>query len=228
MSKCEQCIIRQLNALKAMNTEELKVLSQQKVTKRIKKGELIFDEGEKLNGVFCVRNGVSKLSKLSANGKDQIVKLAAKGEILGQRSVIAEECSNLSATAVDDMDVCYIPKDLIVDSVRNNPSFAVEMLKKLALDLKDADDVIVNMSQKNVKQRIAETLLYIHHNYGNDREGYFVLVLSRENIANIVGTATESAIRIISDFKKLELIKTSGKRIGVADIKGLERIAEGL
>lgn len=228
MSRCEQCIVRQLNAMRAMNKEELKEITHAKVTRKIKKGEIIFDEGEKLNGVFCVKNGVSKLSKLSPNGKDQIVKLAAKGEVLGHRSVIAEEHTNLSATAVDDMEVCYIPKENIINSIRNNSGFAVEMLKRLAHDLKDADDVIVNMSQKNVKQRIAVTFLYIKSNFGEDEEGFLLLTLSRENIANIVGTATESAIRIISEFKKEEWIRTSGKKIGIIDEKKLSTLSRGI
>ena len=112
-TRCESCIIRQFNALKAFSKEELKVISDNKITKDFKKGEQIFKEGEKLNGVFCVRDGASKLSKLSENGKHQIVKIAKKGEILGQRSVVADEQTNLSATALNDTSMCYIPKQLI-------------------------------------------------------------------------------------------------------------------
>src|SRR5690606_41575515 len=108
MSRCENCIIRQFNSLRAMSKEELKRVSDTKTTKILKKGESIFGEGEKLNGGFCVREGVSKLSKLSPNGKDQIIKLASKCSVLGQRSVIAEEISSLSATAVNDMAVSLI------------------------------------------------------------------------------------------------------------------------
>lgn len=228
MSKCEQCIIRQLNAMRAMDKEELKEVTHAKVIRKIKKGETIFEEGEKLNGVFCVRKGVSKLSKLSSNGNDQIVKLVAKGEVLGQRSVIAEEYTNLSATAVDDMEVCFIPKENIIKSIRSNPSFAVEMLKQLAHDLRDADDVIVNLSQKTARQRIAVLFLYIKKHFGEDEAGFFALTLSRDNIGNVVGTATESAIRIISEFKKKGWIKTSGKKIGILDEKKLEVLSIGI
>lgn len=89
--RCENCLIRQLNALKALNKDQLKRISDSKVSKSIKKGDAIFEEGEKLNGVFCVRNGVSKLSKMSDNGNDTIIKIATRGEVLGQRSVITEE-----------------------------------------------------------------------------------------------------------------------------------------
>lgn len=225
--RCENCIVRQFNALRAMSKEELKRVSDSKITKTFKKGQSIFEEGEKLNGVYCVRDGVSKLSKLSANGKDQIVKLASKGEVMGQRSVIAEESANLSAVAVSDMEVCFIPKEGIVESLHKNPDFTVEVLRHMAHDLREADDVIVNMSQKSVKQRVAEAFLYLGENFGEDSEGFLTVTLSREDIANVVGTATESCIRIISEFKKKGYIKTSGKKIGVANEKKLRDLVEG-
>ena len=226
-SRCENCIIRQFNSLRAMTKEELKRVSDSKTTKILKKGEAIFEEGEKLNGVFCVREGVSKLSKLSSNGKDQIVKLASKGVVMGQRSVIAEELSNLSAVAVSDMEVCFIPKEGIVDALHKNPDFTVEVLRHMAHDLREADDVIVNMSQKTVKQRVAEAFLYLKNNFGEDEQRFLSVTLSREDIANVVGTATESCIRIISEFKKNNFIKTSGKKIGVVDERKLRDLVEG-
>lgn len=225
--RCENCIVRKFNALRAMSKEELKAVSDSKISRKIKKGETIFEEGEKLNGIYCVRGGVSKLAKLSPNGKDQIVKLASKGEVLGQRSVVAEENSNLSATAVSDMEMCFIPKEAIVSTLHKNPDFTYEVLRHMAHDLREADDVIVNMSQKTVKERIAEALLYMMNNFGEDQEGYLALVLSREDIANVVGTATESCIRILSEFKKQGLIKTSGKRMAILEARKLQDLADG-
>lgn len=210
-----------------MSKEDLKQVSDSKKTRHVKKGETLFKEGEKLGGVFCVRDGVSKLSKLSPNGKDQIVKLATKGQVMGQRSVISEESTNLSAVAVSDMDVCFIPKESILTSLSKNPDFTLEVLRHMAHDLREADDVIVNMSQKTVKQRIAEAMLYLN-NFGQDPDGYFLLTLSREDIANVVGTATESAIRILSEFRKEGIVKASGKRLGIGNLQRLKELAEGL
>ncbi|EAR16056.1 transcriptional regulatory protein [Robiginitalea biformata HTCC2501] len=226
-SRCENCIVRKFNSLKAMSKEELKAVSDSKVSRKIKKGEIIFDEGEKLAGVYCVRDGVSKLSKLSENGKDQIVKLASKGQVLGQRSVVAEESANLSATAVNDMEICFIPREAITDTLHKNPEFSYEVLQTMAHDLREADDVIVNMSQKSVKQRIAQALLYLRENFGEDGEGYLLLVLSREDIASVVGTATESCIRMLSELRKEGLIKTSGKRLSITDARKLKSLADG-
>lgn len=224
MSKCQQCIIKQFNSIKALTDVELLRISDCKTSKSFKKGEVIFKEGDALNGVYCIRNGACKLSKLSANGKDQIVKLVVKGDMLGQRSVVSGECANLSAIALDDIELCFIPKAEIVKNLHENTNFSFEMLKLMALDLKLADDIIVNMAQKSVKQRLAETLIYLHDNFGVDDNGMLNVILSREDFAGIVGTATESAIRVLSQFKKNGLIATSGKQIKIEAIEELSRV----
>ncbi|AUS06075.1 Crp/Fnr family transcriptional regulator [Pseudotamlana carrageenivorans] len=224
MGKCEQCIIKQFNSLKALTKDELVRISSCKTSRSIKKGEVIFEEGEVLNGVYCIKDGICKLSKLSENGKDQIVKMVVKGQLLGQRSLISEESSNLQATALNDMEVCFIPKSEIFADLQKNPKFSFEVLKDMAHDLRDSDDIIVNMAQKSVRQRLAETLLYIHENFGTNPDDTLSILLSREDYAGIVGTATESAIRVLSQFKKEGLIESVGKYIKIIDFAGLERV----
>lgn len=224
MSKCEQCIIRQFNSLKSLSKDELMKISACKTSKIYRKGEVIFDEGETLNGVFCVRDGICKLTKLSANGKDQVVKLVEKGQILGQRSLISDERTNLRATALNDMELCFIPKAQIMNDLQKNNNFTMDLLKEMADDLREADDIIVNMAQKSVRQRLAEALLDINDNFGTNPDGTLSVLLSREDYASIVGTATESAIRVLSQFKKEGLISTKGKHITIEDVEGLKRI----
>lgn len=224
MSKCEQCIARQMNSLKSMTTEELRNVSSCKTTRYYKKGDIIFDEGESLHGVYCVRSGVCKLTKLSANGKDHTVKLMGKGELLGQRSVISDERTNLSAVALNDIELCFVPKEQIVTPLHDNHNFSFDVLQNMAKDLRHAEEDIINMAQKSVKQRMAETLLYIKNSFGTDADGALNIMLSREDYASIVGTATESAIRILSQFKKEGLISTSGKHIIIKDVEGLKRV----
>lgn len=224
MSKCEQCIIRQFNSLKTLSKDELIRISGCKTSKIIRKGEVIFEEGETLNGVYCVRDGICKLTKLSANGKDQIIKLVVKGELLGQRSIVSDESANLRATALNDMEVCFIPKAEILSDLKKNPDFTLDVLQHMAHDLKEADDIIVNMAQKSVRQRLAEALIHIHDSFGTNPDGTLSVILSREDFASIVGTATESAIRVLSQFKKEGYISTIGKQIKIEDINGLSRV----
>ncbi|MBO3116130.1 Crp/Fnr family transcriptional regulator [Winogradskyella sp. DF17] len=222
MSKCESCIVREFNSLKSLSREELMRVSACKTGKIFRKGQVIFEEGETLNGVYCVKDGVCKLTKLSENGKDQVVKLVVKGGLLGKRSLVTEQKTNLSAVALNDMEMCFIPKSEIMEDLNKNPKFTMDVLKTMAHDLKESDESLVNMAQKSVKRRMAEILMYIHDNFGTDDEGYLSIVISREDYASIVGTATESAIRILSQFKKEDIISTRGKQIKIEDYNALK------
>lgn len=225
MSKCEQCIVRQFSSLKALTKNELIKMADCKTSFTIKKGQPIFEEGETVNGVYCVKEGVCKMTKLSDNGKDQIVKLAKPGELLGQRSMISDETANLSAIALEDMQVCFIPKSEIMGFFNENNQFSMNMMKTICGDLKEADDHMVDMAQKNVKQRLAETLLYLEESFGVNEDNTLKLQLSREELAGMIGTATESCIRLLSEFNKNGLIELIGKKIILKDKPKLKRIS---
>ncbi|AWG26102.1 Crp/Fnr family transcriptional regulator [Flavobacterium kingsejongi] len=226
MSKCEQCIVREFSSLKALTKDELLRMAECKTTKTIKKGEVIFEEGENVNGIFCIKEGVCKLTKLSSNGKDHIVKLVAKGELLGQRSMISDEPVNLSAVALEDMQVCFVPKNEVMGFFEKNNAFSMNVMKTICGDLKEADDLMVNLAQKTVKERLAYTLIYLYENFGNNPDDSLHIQLSREELASIIGTATESCIRLLSDYKKLGLIEISGKKIILRDLAKLRKMTE--
>ncbi|MBT8243793.1 MAG: Crp/Fnr family transcriptional regulator [Winogradskyella sp.] len=222
MSKCESCIVREFNSLKSLTRDELMRVSACKTGKIFDKGRVIFEEGDSVNGVYCVKDGVCKLTKLSENGKDQVVKLIVKGGLLGKRSLVTNQVSSLTATALTEMEMCFIPKAEIMNDLEKNPNFTLDVLRQMTEDLKVSEHSIVNMAQKSVKKRMAEALLYIYDDFGTDDEGYLTIILSREDYASIVGTATESAIRILSQFKKDDFISTSGKRIKIENLSGLK------
>jgi len=218
--------VREFSSLKALNKDELIKISECKTSKTIKKGETIFGEGENVNGIFCVKDGICKLTKLSPNGKDQIVKLVAKGELLGQRSMISDEPANLSAIALEDMQVCFIPKAEILGFFDKNNQFSMSVMKTICGDLRLADDHMVNMAQKSVKERLAETLVYLHETFGENTDKTLKVQLSRDELASMIGTATESCIRLLSDFNKLGMIELVGKKIVLKDISKLKKLAE--
>lgn len=226
ISKCEQCIVRQFSPLKALTKDELLRMANCKTSYTIKKGEPIFEEGEVTNGVYCIKEGVCKMTKLSANGKDQIVKLVKSGELLGQRSMISEEPANLSAIALEDMEVCFVPKSEIMQFFNQNNQFSMNIMRTICGDLKEADDQMVSMAQKSVKERLAQTLIYLEDTFGNNEDGSLRIQLSREELAGIIGTATESCIRLLSDFNKSELISISGKKIIIKNKKELRKLSE--
>lgn len=226
MSKCEQCIVRELSSLKALSKEELVRMANCKTSRMVRKGETIFTEGENINGVFCVKDGVCKMTKLSSNGRDQIVHLVKKGELLGQRSMISDEPANLSAIALEDMQVCFIPKSEMLAFFNENNRFSMNVMKTICGDLREADNFMVDMAQKTVKERLAHTLLYLEDEFGTNTDKTLKLQLSREEIASMIGTATESCIRLLSDFNKSGLIELNGKKIIIKDRVKLSRMSD--
>lgn len=224
MSKCEQCIVREFSSLKALKKDELLRLADCKSSYTIKKGEPIFTEGENVQGIFCIKDGVCKMTKLSPNGNEQIVKLITKGELLGQRSMISEEPVNLSAVALDDMQVCFIPKAEVMKFFNENNGFSMNVMRTICGDLKEADDHLVTMAQKSVKQRLAETLIYLHDTFGINEDKSLKIKLSREELAGMIGTATESCIRLLSEFNKNGLIELSGKKITLTNTEKLKKV----
>ena len=226
MSKCEHCIVREFSSLKALNKEELVKMAECKTSVTIKKGGLIFEEGDTINGIYCVKDGICKLTKLSPNGKDHILKLVKKGELLGQRSLISNEPVNLSAMALEDMEVCFIPKNEIMNFFDSNNQFSMNVMKTICGDLKEADDIMVNLAQKSVKKRLSITLLYLEDTFGKNEDSSLKIQLSRDELASMIGTATESCIRLLSDFNKLGLIELNGKKISILDRIKLKRMDE--
>jgi CRP-like cAMP-binding protein len=108
----------------------------------------------------------------------------------------------------------------------NNNKFSMNVMKTICGDLKDADDHMVSISQKTVRERLAENLVYLQETFGKNEDGSLRIQLSREELAGMIGTATESCIRLLSDFNKLGLIELIGKKIVLKDIGKLKRIAD--
>jgi len=227
MSNCELCVLRELGSIKSLSKEEIIEFSDNKDTIDFKKGDVLFSEGTNLNGVYCIREGICKMSRLSENGKEQIVKFIKKGDMLGHRSVLSEEPVTLTAIALKDIKTCYISKSYIFKAMRNDPKFSMEMTKTICNDLRDANMIITNMAQKHVKERLADTLIFLKDTFGVDVEGNLNIILTREELSSVIGTATESAIRLLSEFKKKGWIKLSGKKIEILNENELHKISQG-
>lgn len=138
--------------------------------------------------------------------------------------MISEESANLSAVALEDMEVCFVPKNEILHFFNHNNDFSMNVMRNICGDLKDADNHMVDMAQKNVKQRLAETLLYLEENFGKNNDESIRIQLSREELAGMIGTATESCIRLLSEFNKKGMISLSGKKIFLKDKEALKKI----
>ncbi len=223
-SGCEQCLAKKSNALDALRKDDLRQLSAARSVRRWRKGETLFEEGTAINGILCIREGSCKLVKLTENGRHQTVRLAGAGELLGQRSTISGETAHLSAVALEDMRGCFIAKADVMALLETQPAFSMAVMKAICQDLRETDDVLVDMAQKTVTARLAHALLYLSARFGETPDGSLRLQLSREDLAGIVGTAVESCIRLLSGFARDGLLELDGRRIRLLDKRRLARL----
>ena len=219
---CEHCAVRFKSVFCNLNATEVAAVNDNKNCVSFKKGEVIFQAGNKPLGIFCINHGKVKLTVTGEQGKDQIVRLAANGDVLGYRSLLSNDHYNATATALDDTDTCFIYKDMFFKLLDSNQNLSRSFLMLLSTELKDVQQRLTDLSQKPVRERIAESLLLIKEIYGVEADGQTLNVsLSREEIANLAGTATETTIRTLSDFNSIGIIELVKKKIKIINQKTL-------
>lgn len=191
-----------------------------------RKGQVIFAEGGHPLGLYCVHSGKIKIAYSGNDGREQIVRMARGGDVLGYRALLTAERYNASAIALDDSEICFIPREAFFNVMKSNTGLSFEIIKMLSTELKKAERMITDLAQKPVRERMAEALLFLRETYGFEEDGATINVtLSREDIANLVGTATETAIRLLSEFRQDKILETSGKKLKILDIDKLVHTA---
>lgn len=223
---CERCKSKDKSVFCTMCSESLKDINEAKSCTIYKKGETLFRDGGHPLGIFCINTGKVKLTMSGEEGKEQILRLAREGDILGCRSLLVSERYNATAVALEDSRVCFIPKDNFIKNLKTYPTLSIEVLKALSRQLDEADVKITHLAQKSVRERIAETLLSLRATYGMELGTSIINVqLTREEIASLTGTVTETAIRLLQQFNKEKIIELIGKKIKIIDIDKLVKIA---
>lgn len=205
---------------------EVMEVDDAKTCQLYKKGEAIFHEGGIPHGVYCIKYGKIKIYKTGSEGKDQIIRFAQDGDMIGYRSLLSGEKFNASAGCLDETVVCFIPKENILKMVKENNCLAMNLMKSACHELGEASKIITNLAQKSITERVAEVLLILKSNFGLDSLHAIDVVLSREEIASMVGTATETVIRTLAKFDHDGLIELDGKRIRLKDIEALSTLAK--
>lgn len=179
------------------------------------KNDIIFDDGEIPKGVYFLEKGSAKLSKSGAFGKDQILRFIKEGDIIGYRALLCGENFQAKAEAMTDVECTFMPAEIFMDLLEVDSQLSFIMLQKIAYELGESSNTITFLAQKTVRERLAEILILLEQKLGTDPEGFIKISLTREEIANIIGTATESAIRLISEFKQDSLIEVDGRNIKI-------------
>ncbi|MFL5784578.1 MAG: Crp/Fnr family transcriptional regulator [Bacteriovoracaceae bacterium] len=224
---CENCESRGKGIFCDLEEHPLREVGQHKVTNTYKKGQILFYQGNPPFGLYCINNGKIKVTKTGTDGKESIVRLAGGGDVLGHRSLFSNENYTATATVMEDTTVCFLDKKYIFQAIENEPSIALNIIRKLSREMGSAESKNAAMFQKNVRERLAELFLSLMKSYGvkEGKRTRLDIKLTREEIASMIGTASETVIRFITEFRDEGLIEQEGKTIYVINEEKLLEFA---
>ncbi len=224
--ECSTCRVFKKSYFSILENGDLEYLKFEKSSSFYKTGQLVFHEDSRAVGVYCLNSGKVKLYKVGSDGKEQIVRFVTPGELFGYSSIIGSRHYLLTAEAIEDSVICFINGNTFSDLTNKYPEITKTLIKALGSMLNEAEDRMISIAQKPVRERLAEALLTLCHKFHPEgcRDNN-VLNLSREDLANIVGSATETIIRLLSEFREEKLVSIEGRRIILKDVRQLKRIA---
>ncbi len=216
---CDNCPSREDGIFCDLDFKDLHDVIDHKVTNTYKKGQTLFVQGNHPYGIYCISKGNIKLTKVGPDGKESIVRIISGGDILGHRSLFTDDNYTATATAMEDTEVCFIDKKFILQKIADQPTVALNIINKLSRDMGIAEKKLTSLHQKNVRERLAELLISLKVTHGI-KEGNRVkleLKLTREEMATMIGTANETLIRFMTEFKDAGIIEQEGKVIYITD-----------
>ncbi len=223
---CQNCKKRFTSVFCRVENDTMDSINDEKVCTPYKKGQIIFHEGSRPLGIYCVNRGKIKLVKLGEDGKEQILRLIKPGDLMGYRALLSGDRYSASAVVMEDSGICFIPKELFMGVLQKDGVLSMEIMKLLSDDLRKAETSITHLAQKPGRERLAEALLFIKETYGFEDDGKTIdLKITREELANIVGTATETTIRLLSELKNEGVLQLEGKKIAILNLTKLVKIA---
>ncbi len=221
---CKECPTLKYSIFNHLEEGALDNVSHHKIANTFKKGQNLSVQGNPSYGLYCVNQGKIKIAKVSHNGKETIVGLASQGDALGELSVFTGQYYSATATVMEDTTACFLDKEYITRFTQKEPSVAMNLITRLCQDIRDAEKRMTSFHQKNVRERLAELILILKEKYGTQCPNGKIrldIKLTREEMASLIGTATETLIRFITELKEEGLIEQKGKILYIADTEGL-------
>jgi len=222
---CESCQLRRNSKFADVSFCNLPLLDKEKSCQTFKRGQLLLHEGGRPHGVFCIKSGKVKVFKLGSQGREQITTVLKAGDLIGYRAMLSDSQYHVSVEALEDTVACHIPKESFLEIFHKDKGLNSQVISDLSAEVIYLTSAITDIAQKPVRERVAAALYMLYNVYfDKDRNVSDPINLTRESLANIVGTATETLIRILHDFKEEKLITSSGRKITVTDLHNLQRI----
>lgn len=218
---CDNCSNANCFIKKHLHLEQMKSYIEKKNSFVCKKSQQFIIEGAPTQGLYFVYKGKVKTVKTGIYGREQIVRLTKAGDIVGFRGFGTSNRCLIGASALEDTVLCNFSNDDMLEMLRNVPELTFDLMLFYADELNKSENNIRKIAHMNVRERVIDTLLYIHRKFGQPN-GVIDVNLSRRDIADFAGTTEEQVIRIISSLKKEMLVKTVGKKIGVLALEKLK------
>lgn len=201
-----------------LTDDQLDYLNKSCIVRKFKKNETVYSEGEEPSYVLCVASGKLKIFRIGVGGRSQIVRVVKQGEMLAYRAMFAGERFVTNACAFEPAEIYMIPRNVIMELLSQNAQLSWYFINKLSLDLGVADKRAVSMTQKHVKGRLAESLIFLRDNFGYEEDEKTIAAsLSREDLANLSNMTTSNAIRTLSWMAQEGVIELNGRRIKIVD-----------
>ena len=192
-----------------------------------KKNETIYIEEEQPHDLMCLLKGKVKIYKSGVGGRTQIIRMIRPIQYFGYRAFFAREPYVTAASAFEASTVCFISMELIEDMLRENGNLALFFIQMLSCDLGVADNRVVNLTQKHVRGRLAESLIFLKESYGLEEDGATInIYLAREDLANLSNMTTANAIRTLANFVNERIISLDGRKIKIIDEDKLLKISK--
>ncbi len=220
-------ILPQMSELtQLLAAEELELLEKHATVHTYKKNETLYKEDETPAYLHCLVDGKVKICKEGVGGRTQIVRVIRPVDYFGYRPAFAGERYASSAIAFEAAIVVKIPIGTIMRLLMTNARLGLFFLERLAKDLGTADSRTVNLTQKHIRGRLAESLLFLRDSYGLEEDGSTLSIyLSREELANLSNMTTANAIRTLSAFASEKLLAVDGRKIKIIDFAKLEKVS---
>ena len=191
-----------------------------------KKNERIYSEGDDPEDMMCLLKGTVKIYKAGVGGRSQIIRMIKPIQYFAYRAAFAQEAYLTNASAFEASTVCVIPMVVVEELIYGNPGLALFFIRQLSKDLGIADERTVSLTQKHIRGRLAESLLFLCDNYGLEDDGATISIyLSREDLANLSNMTTSNAIRTLSMFVAEHIIVMDGRKIKIIDEERLRRVS---
>lgn len=210
-----------------LSKDERDIVSANTKVLDFKKNEIIYSEEETPTELMCLLKGKVKIYKDGVGGRSQIIRMIRPTQYFGYRAYFATEPYVTAAAAFESSTVCFIPMTTIEKIVNQNPKLGMFFIRELSVDLGIADERVVNLTQKHIRGRLAESLIFLIENYGLEEDGATISIyLSREDLANLSNMTTSNAIRTLSTFVDEHAIALDGRKIKIIDEEKLRRISK--